>query len=343
MKPIFPSLESNSSIKKTLGGDIARGAASHAYIIEGAYGSGKKTVAILAAAATSCEAFDDEASPLPCGKCLSCRKILGGLSPDVVRISRGDKASIGIEQIRAIRSGLYTAPNDSDMRTYVIEEADKMTVQAQNALLLTLEEPPSFVTFFLIAEDASKLLETIKSRAQILRTETLDFSAATKYLKSLPDGARLEKQDKAKFNDVIAASGGSIGVMKELLDKRSEAAGLLAARDASRNFVSMLFEKDAAGLLSYSSSLPKGNDFIRRLLTYSANAVRDLLALKSSPDANLTFYTSAEAVGKYAETLPNRRLIALHDIICDALNRIDYNVSPRTLMTELSLSACALA
>lgn len=342
MKTVFPTLKANWGIKNTLGRDIAAHVSSHAYIIEGAAGSGKKTAARLAAAALSCEKMNDESAPLPCGSCLSCRKILGGFSPDIVTVSREDKASIGVEQVRSIKEGLYVAPNDSDMRVYIIEEADKMTAQAQNALLLTLEEPPSFVTFFLLAEDSTKLLETIRSRAQTVRTELLCTDDAAAYLRSLPEGAGLERRDSNKFKKIISASGGSAGKMKTLLIE-GNSSELIQTRESAERLVSMLLERDAASLLELSASMPKGSEQLKKILVLAAEAVRDIIVLKKSPGTPLLFYTSPNEAGAYPDRVPMHRLMRLHDLISDTIKKIEYNVSQHTLLTELSLEACVTA
>ncbi|MBR3423385.1 MAG: DNA polymerase III subunit delta, partial [Clostridia bacterium] len=139
MREIFKQLFGNERLKAALGESIANGTASHAYIIDGPKGTGKHTVATLAAAALSCENRSDVRFPLPCGVCPVCVRILKGISADVITVSKEDKASIGVGRIRSIREDLYVTPNDSDKKIYIIEDADLMTPQAQNALLIFLE------------------------------------------------------------------------------------------------------------------------------------------------------------------------------------------------------------
>lgn len=111
----------------------------------------------------------DEDGPLPCGKCASCRAILGGRDPDVITVSRGDRATLGVEQLREVLDQLYIAPNWHEDKIYLIEDAQTMTAQAQNALLIALEEPPRHVRFLLLCTEPEAMLETIRSRAPMLR------------------------------------------------------------------------------------------------------------------------------------------------------------------------------
>ena len=128
MKEIFPSLVGNERLKERLGADVKVGAISHAYIIDGAEGSGKHTLVRSLAAALSC-AERKSAKRLPCGECPSCKKILEGKSPDLIYVSRGDRATLGVDSIRFIRSDVAIAPNDTEYKIYVIEDAHTMTDQ----------------------------------------------------------------------------------------------------------------------------------------------------------------------------------------------------------------------
>ena len=154
MRQMLDSVIGNSLLKSKLLSDILSDTLSHAYIIEGKKGSGRHTIAYMTAAALVCEKLNDTASPLPCLKCPSCKKILGQKSPDVITVTREDKATLGVDAIRFLRNDVRVVPNDLDYKIYVIEDADTMTPQAQNAFLLTLEEPPEYVKFFLLCEDS---------------------------------------------------------------------------------------------------------------------------------------------------------------------------------------------
>ena len=182
MREAFADIAGNETLKTRLANEISEGKLSHAYILEGSKGSGKHLFAMGIAAALSCENRGNDSSPLPCRTCPSCKKILSGNSPDIIHVGKGDKATLGVEAIRTLKQDVWIAPNDSDVKVYIIEDAHLMTIQAQNALLLTLEEPPSYVLFLLLCESAAPLLETVRSRAPILRTEPLEAETIGNFL-----------------------------------------------------------------------------------------------------------------------------------------------------------------
>lgn len=340
MDNIFSSLIGNDIIKNNIGKDIRAGHNSHAYIIVGDKGSGKHTIAELIASAVSCEHRFDSSYPLPCGECLNCRKIKKDIFTDIVRISQGDKSSIGVDAIRTIREGLYVTPNDSDMRTYIIEGADKLTPQAQNALLLTLEEPPSFALFLLLCEDQTKLLETIRSRAQIIRCEVFSSAEVARFLKRMPGGEELSRKNPAKFAAAVSLSGGSLGKAEQLLRGSEEGSTLLKSRETAAKLISLLSGSKSSPLLKMLPSLPKSAEDVKSILYLIDNGIRDLCSLKRSDecDSFLVFFTSIEEALECASDMPYRKLLHIHDCICTALRRLDGNVPVKTVYTDMVFS-----
>ena len=196
-KTAMSEIIGNIALKKRLCDDVISNSLSHAYILEGPDGSGRHTIAYMTAAALACEAKDDTSKPLPCLTCPTCKKILEKKSPDIIVKGTEGKASIGVDIARFIKEDVYTLPNDLEHKFYIIEEADKMTHQAQNALLLTLEEPPSFVHFFLLCNNSASLLETIRSRAPTLRTEPVTDQQIDDYISAKDRrAAQLKLTDK---------------------------------------------------------------------------------------------------------------------------------------------------
>ena len=206
---VFPQLLGNSRIKTILGGDIARGTMGHAYILDGPAGCGKHTAALSIASALACEHRKDGKQSLPCGKCLACRKIAEGVSPDVSFIRRAeDRATLGVSIIRELREDLYIAPNENEKKVYIIEEADRMTDEAQNALLLSLESPPPYVVFLLLTQNVDSLLETIRSRAPVLKMQTFGADEIYEVLVKDPRFAAATKTDRDYFARAVAADDG---------------------------------------------------------------------------------------------------------------------------------------
>lgn len=152
---------------------------SHAYILNGERGSGKKLLAKMFAMTLQCERGKDE----PCMECHSCRQALGGNHPDIIRVTHDKPNSIGVEDIREqVNGDIAVKPYAGPYKIYIIDEADKMTVQAQNALLKTIEEPPAYAVIFLLTENADVLLPTILSRCVMLKLKNIKDDLIKKYL-----------------------------------------------------------------------------------------------------------------------------------------------------------------
>lgn len=152
---------------------------SHAYIVNGEAGSGKKMLANIFAAALQCEKQGGE----PCMECTACRQIDTGNHPDVIYVTHEKPGSIGVEDVRnQINGDIQIKPYRGPYKIYIIEEADKLTVQAQNALLKTIEEPPAYAVILLLTEAASGLLATVLSRCVILNLKPVKDADIKKYL-----------------------------------------------------------------------------------------------------------------------------------------------------------------
>ena len=337
IRSVFPSLIGNDPLKKILGGDILAGKLGHAYILEGPAGSGRHTAALAASSALSCENRQSSSHSLPCSQCLVCRKIAGGISPDVLFIRRPeDKATISVEQIRSLREDLYIAPNENEKKVYIIEEADKMTVQAQNALLLSLEEPPPYVVFFLLTENAMALLETIRSRAPILRMQLFDAETIVSLLKRDRRYAALALSDPDFFAESVTAGGGALGQTEKLLsrDDPDNADYLQLHSDAAR-FISLLFTKDPAAASQTLLSLPKSREDVLHLLRLVLLALRDLCVCKKNADVPMMFFLSREECRPVLEKTGLRRLTAAYEALTEAYTDIQNNASVQTVCTAL--------
>ena len=152
---------------------------SHAYILNGQRGSGKKLLARLFAMTLQCESGQSD----PCGECRSCMQTKSGNQPDIITLVHEKPTSISVDEIREQLNGdILIKPYSSPYKIYIVPEADLMTVQAQNALLKTLEEPPEYAVIFLLTENADSLLPTIRSRCVMLKLRNIKDQLVKKYL-----------------------------------------------------------------------------------------------------------------------------------------------------------------
>lgn len=152
---------------------------SHAYILNGQRGSGKKMLAKLFAMTLQCESGKSE----PCGECRSCIQANNGNQPDIITVRHEKPASISVDDVRQqINGDIMIKPYSSPYKIYIVPEADLMTVQAQNAILKTIEEPPEYAVIFLLTENADSLLPTIRSRCVMLKLRNIKDKLVKKYL-----------------------------------------------------------------------------------------------------------------------------------------------------------------
>ena len=336
MKTIMPDLVGNRALAKKLGEELLSSGISHAYIIGGAKGSGRHTLARLIAASIACENKENGALPLPCHRCENCRKIFSGISPDINVIGLGDKATIGVETVRELKLDVLKAPNDLEVKVYIIEDADKMTHAAQNAFLLTLEEPPPYILFLLLCERPEDMLETVRSRAPVFRTEPLSAECIDEYISKDETVANLKNTSPDEFYEIIMASDGRIGRALELCspDKRAE---IIKARGHAKRFISAMSGRPSGtALLDIIEEFPaKSRPELLRRIDLITSALRDLIVLKKSEDAPLCFYHDREAAIELSDLFTVSSLLSLISACEDARNAILRNANVKLTITNL--------
>ena len=334
MKSPIPEIVGNESLRRRLCDDILNASMAHAYILAGPRGSGKHRIAIQYAAAVACENKHDGNAPLPCLRCPSCRKILEGKSPDVITVKKNGQ-SVKIDQIRALQTDVRKIPNDLEDKFYIIEDAQTMTSEAQNAFLLTLEEPPSFVHFFLLCESAEPLLETVRSRAPVLRTEPIPRGSVREYLvRTNADAAKLAERDPAAFSDVLTIADGSIGRAEELINEKEREPHVLR-RKTAENLVDCALRRKTVALVELINSLPPKQDELFPILSTANVALRDLIALKQSEDAPLCFYTDRTAATEKAYANSLSAMLTLYDTLTETAEYLSRNANIKLTLTAM--------
>lgn len=340
MKNAMPEIVGNDVLKQRLCRDILSNSLSHAYIIEGPDGSGRHTLALNCAAALACEARDDANAPLPCGICPTCKKILERKSPDVIFVGSNGKASLGVDAARFIKEDVYTVPNDLEDKIYVVEDADKMTAHAQNAILLTLEEPPKFVHFFLLCNNANSLLETIRSRAPILRTEPVSAEDIDEYIcKRDRRAAQMKLSSPKEYEELLISSGGGIGKAIELLEPKVYKP-LRERRALVEKFLdAATAQKGASVILPMISSFSSKRDQLELELTTLLEAIRDLLLLGKSEDAPLCFFADRSFAVELCDRCSTVSLYDLYSAVNDAINENKRNANVRLMLMKMAVAS----
>lgn len=202
----FNNIIGHEEIIRHLKSAMETGKVSHSYIFTGEPGSGKKLLATTFAMTLQCERGGTE----PCQKCDSCKKAQGKNHPDIIVVNHEKPGTITIDEVREqVIHDVDIKPYCSSHKIYIIPDADMMTVQAQNALLKTIEEPPEYAVIMLLTSNADALLPTILSRCVRLDLKVVDDSLVKKYLME-----RLHIPDYQAEVDASFAQG-SIGKAKE--------------------------------------------------------------------------------------------------------------------------------
>ena len=342
MKEIFPKIIGNEELCARLARSLLSENPDlpHAYIIEGAYGTGKRTLALELAKALVCENRTNTAAhALPCGECRNCRNISRGACPDVIEIGTDGKASVGVDAIRELRRDVHVYPNDLERKIYVINDAHTMTVQAQNALLLTLEEPPAYAFFLLLCENSALMLETIKSRAPIIRMKPLSPEDTERAMIAADPSLELKKRtDPALFDDVIMSADGSAGLAIDLLSGK-EAAKIAEARRATEKFCELAssIAKKAQLLIHVTDVCTSDRETAKEQLSLFSTALRDLVLLKRDQDAPLRFYSDRERALELSDSISLRRLLTISDALLEAISSLERNMNTRlTLISMVS-------
>lgn len=209
----FEEVRGQDHIVKTLKNQINSGRIGHAYLFCGTRGTGKTSIAKIFARAVNCEHPVDGS---PCGECSMCRQIAEGASLNVVEIDAA--SNNGVENIRDIREQVQYPPTDGRYRVYIIDEVHMLSIGAFNALLKTLEEPPSYVIFILATTEVHKIPITILSRCQRYDFKRISIDTIVGRLAELTQAEQIDVDDRA-LRYVARAADGSMRDALSLLDQ----------------------------------------------------------------------------------------------------------------------------
>ena len=209
----FEDVKGQEHIVTTLKNQIKADRIGHAYLFCGTRGTGKTTVAKIFAKAVNCEHPVDGS---PCGECASCKAIASGSSMNVIEIDAA--SNNGVDNIREIREEVNYSPTEGRFKVYIIDEVHMLSIGAFNALLKTLEEPPSYVIFILATTEAHKIPITILSRCQRYDFRRISIDTISARLNDLMVQEGVEVEDKA-IRYVAKAADGSMRDALSLLDQ----------------------------------------------------------------------------------------------------------------------------
>lgn len=278
---------------------LQSGRVSHAYLLSGEDGSGKRLLASIFAAALQCAERGTE----PCGSCKSCKQADSGNQPDIIYITH-EKASIGVDDIRLqINSDIAVKPYESRYKIYIIDEAEKMTEAAQNALLKTIEEPPEYAVVLLLASKAAALLPTILSRCVVLPLRPVDNTKIKKLL--------MERFQTPDYQAELAAafSGGIVG--RAVRFASSPEFG--TRKDEVLHLVKYIDEMTQAEIMDAVKSFVSQKGAAEEYLDLVLLWYRDVLLFKATKNPNLMIYK--DEIAALATQAKTRSFENLEEII----------------------------
>jgi DNA polymerase-3 subunit gamma/tau len=257
----FSEVVGQSAVVKTIVNALRRNKLSHALLFAGIKGTGKTTLARIVAKALNCQNINPEEYE-PCNQCQSCVEIMKGIHVDVLEIDAASNR--GIDQIREIIDALKYAPAKGKAKVYIIDEAHMLTKEASNALLKSLEEPPSHVYFILATTEPNRLPPTILSRCQRYEFRRLDFKLIFNHLQRI---CELENYqiDQPALELIAREAQGSLRDALSLLDQ-AMAYGVRTKEDLLYSFgwhEEMIFEDLAKALIE--RDLKKAMELVQNL------------------------------------------------------------------------------
>lgn len=323
----------NADTRAALGKSIEEGTLSHAILIEGDAGSGKRTLAREIAMSLLCENRESTAHPLPCRQCRACHLVDSDLATDVHYIRRGDKATLGVDAVREMIDDTAMSSVEFDTRLYIFEDTESMTPQAQNALLKIMEEPPEGVKLLLLTQSADSMLTTVRSRARLVRMQRFTAEEIEAYLKEKAPSLLAINAEEARA--ILLSSGGSIGRATELLSPQSSAA-VKKARDEIAAILAALTQPSYIPLFSSLTALPQKRDELSRALLLLHTALCDLILLKRAENPPLSFFPSAEAVPEPLSSLRIGVLFAFVDAAERTLGELERNANVQASLAALA-------
>lgn len=315
----------NRALKENLQKAVSCGKVSHAYIIQGEKYSGKKMIADLFARSIMCEHNKKGGmTKLPCNSCKACRQAIGENNPDIIRVSHEKPNVISVENIRQqINNDIVILPYSSDYKIYIVDEAEKMNVQAQNALLKTLEEPPSYAVIILLAATTSVLLPTILSRCVRLDIKPVFDDEIKTYLMN---NARLPDY---RAGVCAAFARGNIGRAKLLATDEDFDSMKASVTNTLKNIDGMEINKIYSEIKRLQEEKYNIDDYLDMCFIW----YRDVLLLKASGDmSRIIFRENASNIQRLSKSFEYDRLERIIRAIERTRSRIKANVSQELSM-----------
>ena len=342
----FEDVKGQDHIVTTLKNQIKADRIGHAYLFCGTRGTGKTTVAKIFAKAVNCEHPIDGS---PCGECASCRAITEGSSMNVIEIDAA--SNNGVDNIRQIREEVAYRPTEGRYKVYIIDEVHMLSAGAFNALLKTLEEPPSYVIFILATTEAHKIPITILSRCQRYDFHRISIDTIAARLTDLMQQENVDVDERA-IRYVAKAGDGSMRDALSLLDQciafhlgetltYENVLEVLGAVDTEvfSHLLRYVLDENVAGAISTLGELVDEGRELGQLVNDFTWYLRNLLLIQSSDDMEEVLDISKdnlEALKEEAKLIKPQTLIRYIRVFSELSNQVRY-ASQKRILIEIAL------
>jgi DNA polymerase-3 subunit gamma/tau len=337
----FESVLGQEHVTTTLRNAIANNRVAHAYIFSGPRGVGKTTTARIFAMALNCK--DASAGKGPCGTCDSCREISGSTNLDVIEIDGASNR--GIDEVRSLRENIKFAPTRGQYKVYIIDEVHMLTEEAFNALLKTLEEPPSHAMFIFATTRPHKVPSTIISRCQRFDFKRLTVNEITGKLRDIAKSEKLEIEEEALYT-IARAAEGAMRDAESMLDQLVSFCGKkidvesaasvsgTVGQEVLFGFTDKVISRDTPGVLKLVDGMISGGKDIPQFINSLVVHFRNLLITKAAAASDLEILIDLpkeiiSRISEQAKSFTNETLLYILTVLMNAQDEVRRAISQR--------------
>jgi DNA polymerase-3 subunit gamma/tau len=353
----FSEIIGQEHVVQTLTNAISSGTISHAYLFCGPRGTGKTTIARLLAKSVNCQ---NRKGFEPCNHCSSCQEINAGRDLDLIEIDAASHR--GIDEMKELRDGIRFVPTRSKYKVFILDEAHQLSRDAANALLKTLEEPPSHAIFILATTEIHKMIPTIISRCQRFDFRKLTLPEIVKRLEIIKEKEKA-KVEKAALDLIAVNSGGSIRDAESLFDQvltfsgqgseiKAESIkdllGLVEVNLVSQ-FCDFLSGKKAAQAIGFLNDVNERGLDLQEFGKAVVNYLRQALILKinggNAPNPLITGLTREEFQKLQTQTaiFKEEEIRRILNLFLEAENKMKYSSIPQLPLELAIIESCQVA